>query len=140
MGIAAMTWRRAVRFGPLATLVLLLTMSAEAAQVPELKSVMQEKLRHAQQMLGAVVASDWSALERHSGELERLTRDVRWLSLDYPESARQAAAFKVAVRDLRLAANRRDADEAMSAYMRFTAACLGCHRSIARERLTRTHH
>ena len=89
-----------LRFGPLAALVLLLTMSTEAAQAPELKSVMQEKLRHAQQILAAVVASDRSALQRHSGELERLTRDVRWLSLDYPESARQAAAFKVAVRDL----------------------------------------
>jgi hypothetical protein len=115
----------------------LLGIGATPNQAPELTGVMREKLSHAQQILGAVVTSDWSSLERHTRELERLTNDPRWTVLKYPEYARHSSAFVRAVQDLRRAAEQRDLDKTPQAYVAMTLKCVECHRYLARSRVAR---
>jgi hypothetical protein len=98
---------------------------------------MQEKLVHAQKILEAVVTSDWSGLETHSRELERLTNDPRWTVLKYPEYARHSAGFVRAVQDLHHAASQRDLDKTPQAYIAVTMQCVECHRYLARARIAR---
>ncbi len=100
-----------------------------------MKSVMREKLDHAQHILEAVVTSDWFALETRSRELERLTADPRWQALKYPEYARHSAAFVRAIQDLHQAAAQRDLDKAPKAYVALTLQCVECHRYLARARI-----
>jgi hypothetical protein len=104
-------------------------------QGPALNNIMREKLGHAQKILEAVVTSDWIALETHSREMERLTRDPRWTVLKHPDYARHSAAFVRAIEDLHLAAAQRDLDRAPKAYVAVTLQCVACHRYLARERL-----
>jgi hypothetical protein len=106
------------------------------AQRPnELKSVMREKLGHAQKILEAVVTSDWTRLETESRELEQLTNDPRWTALKSPEYATRSQAFVRAIQDLHQAALRHDLDKTPQAYVALTLKCVECHRYMARARV-----
>jgi cytochrome c556 len=117
--------------------VVMMGVVADGSQGPALNTVMREKLRHAQKILEAVVTSDWSSLETHSRELERLTNDPRWMILKYPEYARHSAAFVRAVQALHTAAAQRDLEETPKAYIDVTLQCVECHRYLARERIAK---
>lgn len=122
-------WRTAVMASAI------MALAASPAQGPDVKQVMREKLDHAQHILEAVVTSDWVALETQSRELERLTRDPRWIVLKYPEYARYSNAFVGAVQDLHRAAAQRDLERAPKAYVAVTMQCVECHRYLARARI-----
>jgi hypothetical protein len=115
----------------------LATTAASPGQGPDVKNLMREKLAHAQQILEAVVTSDWVSLETHSRELEQLTKDPRWLVFKYPEYARHSNAFVGAIQDLHRAAAQRDLERAPGAYVAVTMQCVECHRYLARARVAR---
>jgi hypothetical protein len=112
-------------------------LAARPNQGPPLNNVMREKLDHTQKILEAVVTNDWIGLETHSRELERLTRDPRWIVLKYPEYARHSSGFVRAIQDLHLAAAQRDLEQTPKAYVAVTLQCVGCHRYLARERMAK---
>jgi len=123
----------------IASLVLVASLGSPVAsgQIPPLKRVMREKLEQSQLILGAVVTSDWGALERHSRELERLTSEPAWAVLRTPEYARQSAAFLRATQDLIEAARTHDLEAAPLAYVSLTLSCVQCHRYVAKARIAR---
>jgi hypothetical protein len=123
------------RFALLLVAAIIGVAGRPGGQGPALNNIMREKLGHAQKILEAVVTSDWIALETHSRELERLTRDPRWMVLRHPDYARHSSAFVRAVEDLHLAAAQRDLERAPQAYVAVTLQCVACHRDLARERL-----
>jgi hypothetical protein len=118
-----------------AALVVLWGFVVTPAQGPDLNRLMDQKLAHAQEILKAVVTSDWVALETHSRELEQLTRDPRWMVLKYHEYARHSDAFVRAIQQLHRAAAQRDLEATPRAYVDVTLRCVDCHRYLARERL-----
>ena len=122
-------WRRLAMMGAVLALV------AGPRQGPELRTVMQDKLVHAQKILEAVVTSDWVSLETHSRELEQLTNDPRWTVLKYPEYAQHSGAFVQAVQALHTAAAQRDLNKTPEAYTAVTMQCVACHRYLARARI-----
>lgn len=91
-----------------------------SSQGTRVRNVMQEKLEHSQQILSAVVTSNWVNLERHGLELLRLTEDPAWTAFTTPEYARYSGAFLQAVEDLVEAARRRDLETAPVAYVSLT--------------------
>jgi hypothetical protein len=109
--------------------------AAAAAQTIGLNRVMRAKLEHSQQILGDVVTSNWSGLERHSQELGRAAQDPAWAVLTTPEYVRHTAAFLRASEDLLEAARQRDSEAAPLAYVSLTMSCVQCHRYIARRRI-----
>ena len=123
------------RWRTLLILTALVACGAGPRQGADLHRVMGEKLDHAEQMLRAVVTSDWIALEAHSRELERLMRDQRWTVLNYPEYARHSDAFRRAVQAVHTAAVQRDLERAPQAYSEMTLRCVDCHRYLARARI-----
>jgi hypothetical protein len=96
---------------------------------------MRQKLAHAQKILEAVVTSDWTGLETHSRELERLTNDPRWIVLKFPEYAQHSGEFVRSVQALHTAAAQRDLEKAPNAYVAVTLQCVECHRYLARARI-----
>ncbi len=112
-------------------------LAASPSQGPELKSIMREKLEHSQKILEAVVTSDWTSLEMHSRELERLTDDPRWTVLKFPEYARHSTAFVQAIQDLHRNATQRDLEKTPQAYVAVTLKCVECHRYLARARIAK---
>jgi hypothetical protein len=112
-----------------------LTPRTSSAQTPALKALMREKLAHSQQLLGAMVTSNWAALEEHAVALRKVTTRPAWAVLQSPEYARQTLRFDRALDDLIAAARRKDLDEAPLAYTAVTLSCVQCHRHVARMRL-----
>jgi hypothetical protein len=117
---------------------LILWTAVAFPQERQLKGLMREKLNHAQQILAAVVTSDWPALERHSRDLSRIAEDPAWMAaFTTPMYARQREAFLRATQDLLDAAQRRDLEAAPIAYVSLTLTCVQCHRYTARARVAR---
>jgi cytochrome c556 len=99
--------------------------------------VMREKLAHSQQILKALLTSDFALLERESTALARATELPGWLVLEGPEYQRHSTAFLRATQDLIEAAKERDLDAAASHYTTLTMTCYQCHRYMKNARIAR---
>jgi len=119
------------------TVAALATLSAAGDQAPRLSLVMRQKLEHSKAILGAVVTSDWTTLDRESRALARATQDPAWLALTAPEYLRQSDVFQRALQDLIEASARKDLDAASKAEVSLTISCVDCHRYVARRRIAR---
>jgi hypothetical protein len=106
-----------------------------AGDQPRLSLVMREKLDHSKAILGAVVTSDWSTLDRESRALARAAHDPAWTVLTAPEYLRQSDAFQNALQQLIEASARKDLDAASKAEVSLTLSCVDCHRYVARRRI-----
>jgi hypothetical protein len=109
--------------------------SSSSAQTPRLNTVMRAKLDHSQNILEAVVTSNWQQLDRESRELARATQDPAWSVLAMPEYVRHTQAFLRATDDLIEAARLRDLEAASLGFISLSTSCVSCHRYIARARI-----
>lgn len=117
--------------------VLSIGASADQARAP-LNRIMQTKLAHSQAILGAVVTSNWTVLDRESRALALVVRDPVWLAaLTEPEYLRQSDAFSRALQDLIEASARRNLESAADAHIALTASCVRCHVHMTRRRLAK---
>ena len=105
------------------------------AQTVETKRVMQQKLAQSQQLLGALVTSNWMALSQRTSALQALTSQPGWQVLTTPEFRDQTAAFQRASQALATAATQRDQRTALTAYNQLVTSCVECHRYVARSRI-----
>jgi len=116
----------------------LLSVTTSADQAPQLSKVMRTKLARSQAILGAVVTSDWQALDRESRALAGVVRDPAWtMALTEPEYLRQSDAFSRALQDLIEASSRRDLEAAANAQVMLTTSCVRCHLHVTRSRVAR---
>jgi cytochrome c556 len=106
-----------------------------AAQTMQTKQVMREKLAQSEQLLAALVTSNWAALDRHGRALDAVTRQPGWDVMRLPEFNKYTNAFQHATSDLIAAAGQRDQETALKAYNGVVASCVECHRYVARARI-----
>jgi hypothetical protein len=106
-----------------------------AAQTQETKRVMRQKLAESQQLLGALVTSDWRALASHSQALQTLTMQPGWDVMRLPEFHTYTTGFQKAVQALADAGGRRDQRTALTAYNALVSSCVECHLYVARARI-----
>jgi hypothetical protein len=102
------------------------------------KQVMQRKLEASQQLLAALVTSNWVALDRGSRALKALTDDPGWDQMRLPEFQKQTGAFVQSTDALIAATGRRDQREALAAYNGVVTSCVECHRYVSRARIVKT--
>ena len=105
------------------------------AQSMQTKQVMREKLLQSEQLLAALVTSNWAALDHHTRALEAVTRDPGWDVMRLPEFNKYTSAFQRSVQALTAAAKERDQGTALSAYNGLVSSCVDCHRYLARARI-----
>src|SRR5687768_13253753 len=131
-----MTQRARIIIGALAFAAL--TMSVSADQGAQLNKVMRAKLGHSQAILGAVVTSDWTMLDKQSRALAFAVRDPAWgFALTEPEYLRQSDVFSRALQDLIEASAKRDLEAAGDAHVALTASCVRCHLHMTRRRVAK---
>ena len=105
---------------------------------PPLNRIMKAKLTHSQAILGAVVTSNWTLLDRESRALALAVRDPAWgAALTEPEYLRQSDAFSRALQDLIEASAKRDLESAGNAQIALTASCVRCHVHMTRRRIAK---
>ena len=119
----------------LTTIAMVVAISRAEGQTVQTKQVMQQKLAQSQQLLAAVVTSNWAALTQRTQALESLTRQPGWQFLQTPEYRNYTAAFEKAMQALAAAAQQRDQRTAATAYNELVNSCVECHRYVARSRI-----
>src|SRR5687768_9637974 len=131
--------RPRLRFMVVLSVAGLLSMDTSADyQTAQLHRIMQKKLEHSQQILGAVVTSSWSVLDRESRALALAVRDPAWgAALTEPEYLRQSDAFSRALQDLIEASAKRNLEAAGDAHVALTASCVRCHLHMTRRRVAK---
>lgn len=132
------------RISTICAVVLLTTVALVVAflskvegQTVQTKQVMQQKLAQSQQLLAAVVTSNWAVLSERTQALESLTRQPGWQFLQTPDYRNYTAAFEKATQSLGTAAQQRDQRTAATAYTQLVNSCVECHRYVARARIAR---
>jgi hypothetical protein len=105
------------------------------AQTAQTKQVMQRKLTEAQQLLAALVTSNWMTLGQRAAALQALTNQPGWQVFNTPEFRNQTAAFQRGTQALATAATQRDQRTALTAYNEVVTSCVECHRYVARARI-----
>jgi hypothetical protein len=125
-------WSR--RFAAI-VLMAALGWSIAVAQTAQTEQLMRQKLAESMQLMGALVVSDWAALERHGRAIQTLARSPAWLVLKSPEYLEHSEEFLSATGNLISAAGKRDQEGALRAYNDLVASCVGCHRYVARSRI-----
>jgi hypothetical protein len=120
----------------LAAMLLLAAGSRPSAQLPSLADVMRDKADNAQKLLRPLVLADFTGINTYADRLGRITYTevASWQRRGDPEYVKQANAFLAAVRDLREASGRRDAEAAGRAYSRLVSSCIGCHQETRASR------
>jgi hypothetical protein len=117
------------------TALLVAFLSRAEGQTEQTKQVMQQKLAQSQQLLGALVMSNWTALSQRTQALESLTRQPGWQVLQTTEYRTYTTAFEKATQGLAAAAQQRDQRTAATAYNQLVNSCVECHRYVARSRI-----
>jgi hypothetical protein len=99
---------------------------------------MMKRLAISACVLGAVVTSNWTVLDRESRALALVVRDPTWgAALTEPEYLRQSDAFSRALQDLIEASAKRDLELASNAQIELTASCVRCHIDMTRRRIAK---
>jgi hypothetical protein len=119
----------------IAALPLVVAVRQAQGQTAQTKQVMQQKLAESQQLLAALVTSNWAALNQRSQSLQSLTKAPGWQVLQTPEFRDYTAAFQRATQAVAMAAAQRDQRTALTAYNQLVASCVECHRYVARSRI-----
>jgi len=119
----------------IATLALVAAVRLADGQTVQTKRVMQQKLGESQQLLGALVTSNWVALNQRAQALAALTKDPGWQALQTPEFRDYTAAFQRSTQAVIAAAGQRDQRTALTAYNQLVSSCVECNRYIARSRI-----
>jgi hypothetical protein len=117
------------------TALIVAFLSRAEGQTEQTKQVMQQKLAQSQQLLAAVVTSNWAALTQRTQALESLTRQPGWQFLQTTEYRNYTVAFEKAMQALAAAAQQRDQRTAAMAYNQLVDSCVECHRYVARSRI-----
>jgi len=118
-----------------AMIPLVVGVSSAIGQTAQTKRVMQQKLAESQQLLGALVTSNWAVLNQRAQALQSLTKDPAWQVLQTPEFRDYTAAFLRATQAVAAAAGQRDQRTALTAYNQLVGSCVECHRYVARSRI-----
>ena len=114
-----------------------MTAAVGQAQTAQTRQVMREKLELSEILLGAVVTSNWTSLDKTTKALAAVINRPGWQVLVSPEYVRQTKAFLTATQSLQDAAAARDQRTALAAYNGLVASCVECHRYVARARVAR---
>ena len=105
------------------------------AQTVQTQQAMRQKLAESQQLLAALVTSNWAMLAQRSQALQSITRQPGWQVLQSPEYRDYTAAFQKAAQAVADASTKRDQRTALTAYNQLVASCVECHRYLARSRI-----
>jgi len=104
--------------------------SREPAPADRVGVFMRAKLTHSQHVLEGLAVGDFALIARGAHDLSLASQDSNWQVLQTEDYVRQSAEFRRSCDTLRGAAEAKNADAALVAWMDVTMKCVRCHRSL----------
>ena len=124
LGMAAAGWRAAtVRAAD----------PPRSVEVDKVAAFMRAKLGHSQNVLEGLSLEDYDLIARGAQELSLASQESSWQVLQTEDYVRQSAEFRRACDNLRRAADTKNLDGAVLAWMEVTMKCVQCHRYVRDE-------
>ena len=94
------------------------------------KALMQQKLKDAQSVLGAVATGDFATMQKSAEHLVKLSNFTNWYSRQTPEYDLFLNGFRRNAEVLAKAAEDKNLDAAALAYVQLTLNCVSCHKYL----------
>ena len=114
--------------------LLVLIMATGTARADDgqdnVKTFMQAKMQHAQQVLEGLALEDFDGIAKSSQELSLLSNAAQWQVLQTPEYVLRSAEFRRSADSLTKAAKEKNIDGATLHYMQMTLRCVECHKYV----------
>lgn len=99
-----------------------------AQEVPD--TLMQQKLKHAQDLLSSLSIGDYDRMITHSRELQRISLEARWSQPHSPAYADYGEDFRSALERIATAAEKQNIDGAALNYVQVVLTCVQCHKVV----------
>lgn len=103
----------------------------------EVRTLMRQKLEHAQKILEGTTSEDYELVLKHAAELRNLTGEKEWKVLPTVEYNQLSMEFLRAVDSLESAAKVKEQDGVDLAYLNLTMKCMYCHKYVRTTRAAR---
>lgn len=97
---------------------------------PKPQTVMEAKLTHASNLIKALVAEDFQALDKEAREMAAVTREAAWSKEDAPVYQAESFEFEVTLQLLRELAREKNTKGAALACITLTLNCVDCHQAM----------
>ncbi len=104
--------------------------SGKPPQADRVAAFMRAKLAHSQNVLEGLAVEDFGLIARGAHDLSLASQDSNWQVLQTEDYVRQSQEFRRSCDTLRAAADARNLDAALVAWMDVTMKCVNCHRSM----------
>ena len=120
---------------PLALFVVLNNVFVTIAAPPanQAKPFMHLKLEQTQKAVEAIALEDFEAISKGTRRIMLLTEDENWQVLQTVEYRRHSDDFRRTARLMSEAADKKNLDGAVLAYVQMTMQCVHCHRHVLRQ-------
>ena len=110
----------------------LLVNGASHSQDPDQNLVpfMRAKLQHAQKAMEGMALEDFGLIAKSAQELSLISQAENWQVLQTAEYRRQSTEFRRSADALKTAADKKNLDGAVLAYVDMTMKCVQCHKYV----------
>jgi hypothetical protein len=119
---------------PLVAVLTLMTWAGIIAQEEKKqetkKTLMTQKLEHAQKVLAAVAQNDYSQVEKHSQELIRISRELAWKHVRTERYEELSKEYRRELEGLIKAAKFKNNEAMALSYVKTSLACFNCHNHV----------
>lgn len=99
------------------------------------KSLMAQKLEHAQKVLAAVAQNDYSQVEKNAQELVRISNDLAWKQIRSERYEELGKEYRNELNGLIKAAKNKNNEAMALAYVKTSLACFNCHNHVREVRI-----
>jgi hypothetical protein len=93
-------------------------------------SLMQQKLDHAQSLLGGLALEDFDSIAEHAKALHQISIEADWASIPSKEYGQYGNKFREAASKVEQAAGEGNLDSAAWHYMQVVVTCVECHKAV----------
>ena len=109
--------------------------SRSAAQ-DKVAKLMQQKLKHSQQLLAALALNDFKKIEKNADELIEISRQAEWRAFKTPQYEVYSNEFRRTAANMVDNAKKKNLDGAALNYVDLTLTCVKCHKYVREVRMT----
>lgn len=99
-------------------------------QPKQTAAFMRLKLDHSQHLLEGLALNDLNLVAKHAEKLSSLSLDEEWQVFETPQYLQHSLDFRRAADAVAAAAQKKNLDGAVLAYMALTMQCVECHKHV----------
>ena len=111
--------------------------NGRSAAQDKVAKLMQQKLKHSQQVLAGLALNDFKKIEKSADELIEISRQAEWRAFKTPQYEVYSNEFRRTAANMVDNAKKKNLDGAALNYVDLTLTCVKCHKYVREVRMAR---